>query len=85
MFQKALKGSGLARGCVWRFLHRFECPGYKESTGGEDADGALLRFEEREKRQDAPQSFWGGLKGYIKAELPWIKPLLCFAVICDIA
>lgn len=85
MFQKAPKGSGLVQGCVWRFLHRSKWPGYKESTGGEDADGALLRFEKGEKRQDAPRGFWGGLRGYSKAELPWVKPLLCFAVICDIA
>lgn len=26
---------------------------------------------------------WGGLKGYIGAGLPWIKPFLCF-IICEI-
>lgn len=27
---------------------------------------------------------WGGLKGCIRAGFPWIKPFLCFTVMCDI-
>lgn len=55
------------------------------NTGGKDADRAYWALRRRGRGEKLDEGFfWGGLNGYMRAGLPWIKPLLCFAVICDI-
>lgn len=46
--------------------------------------GLLWSLKRERGEKSYERALWGGLKGYIRAGLPWIKPFLCFVVICDI-